>query len=301
MKIVVAGGTGFIGAPLVRELANERHRVSVLTRNPASVGNHPLVESEHWDGKTVGPWIHRLDGADAVINLAGELIGGKRWTSQQKERILSSRVDATRALVEGIRRATRKPKVLVSASAVGYYGNVEEGEVTEESPAGDDFLATVCRQWEEEASAAEGIRVVSPRTGIVLGRDGGALPKLLLPFRLFAGGPLGSGRQWFPWIHRTDLIRILIYALSNEQLRGPVNATAPESIRMKEFCTALGAAMHRPSWAPVPSFILRIALGEMSAIVLTGQNAVPQKLLASGFTFTYTRAAEALRSILTSA
>jgi uncharacterized protein (TIGR01777 family) len=298
MNVIVAGGTGFIGGPLVKHLTDEGHRVTLLSRNPAAVGRHPLLEAEQWDAKTVGAWARRIDGADAVINLAGELIGGKRWTSGQKELILNSRVDATRALVEAIRRAAKKPKVLVSASAVGYYGSVEEGEVDEESPAGSDFLATVCRRWEEEASAAQGVRVVLPRIGIVLEREGGALPKLLLPFKLFAGGPLGSGRQWFPWIHRADLIRIFSLALSNEQLRGPVNATAPESLRVKEFCAALGTALHRPSWAPVPAFILRIALGEMSTIVLTGQNAVPRKLLRLGFTFTHTRAVEALRSIV---
>jgi len=299
MKIVIAGGTGFVGAPLVEELIRERHVVTVLSRTPASVRTGPRLEAAHWDGKTLGAWAEQIDGADAVINLAGAVIGGKRWTNRQKALIVSSRIDATRALVEAIRRARRTPTVMVSASAVGYYGHVEEGAVTEESPAGGDFLATLCRRWEEEASAAApGVRVVLPRIGIVLGREGGALPKLLLPFRLFAGGPLGSGRQWFPWIHRADLIRIFLFALSNDQLRGPVNATAPESLRMREFCAALGSVMHRPSWAPVPAFLLRTALGEMSTIVLTGQNAVPEKLARSGFTFNHTRAAEALHTIL---
>lgn len=302
MNIVVTGGTGFLGRPLVERLLAEGHRVAVLTRNPSSSGDRVAgnLVVERWDGVNVDRWAHRVDGADAVINLAGDSIGGKRWTPRQKQAILDSRVDATRAVVKAISQANTKPAVLVSVSAVGYYGHVESGDVTESHPCGSDFLANVCARWEDESRKAEayGVRVVNPRFGVILARDGGALQRFLLPFSLFIGGPLGPGTQWFPWIHHDDAISLFLFLIQTDSMAGPVNAAAPNPATMKDFCSALGKALRRPSWAPVPSFVLRALLGEMSSIVLTGQRVVPKKLLQSGYAFRYPELDLALNAIL---
>jgi uncharacterized protein (TIGR01777 family) len=301
MKIVIAGGTGFLGRPLTERLLRDSNTVVVLSRTPSKTqfARNVNIVLEEWDGRNVGSWQKHIEGSDAVVNLAGDSIGGSRWTSSQKRRILDSRVNATRALVDAIAGARRKPRVLVNASAVGYYGNVESGEVTEEYAKGKDFLAGVVDRWEAEARRAEnhGVRAVMLRCGIVLARDGGALKRFLLPFNLFVGGPLGSGRQWLPWVHRDDAIAAYLFAIQNSGLSGPVNVAAPESATMKQFCSALGRAMRRPSWATVPAFALRIALGEMATIVLTGQNVVPTRLVGAGFTFQYPRLAEAFGAI----
>jgi uncharacterized protein (TIGR01777 family) len=301
MKIVITGGTGFLGRPLVQRLVRDRHTVVVLSRDPSKgrFEKNVNVTVEQWDAATMKNWARHVDGADAVLNFAGDSIGGKRWTPTQKEIILSSRINATRVVVESIARAKKKPWVLISASAVGYYGHVESGDVTEGHPQGNDFLAGVCEQWEKESRKAEalGVRVVNPRFGIVLAKDGGALKKLLLPFSLFIGGPLGSGRQWFPWVHRDDVIEILMFLIQRLQLSGPVNVGSPHPVTMKEFCKSLGRAMSRPSWAPVPSFVLNTLLGEMSLVVLTGQRVIPKKLLEVGYTFRYPKLEDALRSI----
>jgi len=300
VRIVVAGGTGFVGKALVTRLAEEEHSAVVLTRHPDKprLPGKRTVQLVWWDGRTVGPWASHIDGADAVLNFAGESIG-ERWTARRKSLILDSRLNATRAIVEAIRAARKRPHVLVNASAVGYYGEVVSEEVPESRPKGDGFLADVCDKWEREARAAEslGVRVVMTRTGVVLGKDGGALPRMMLPFKLFAGGPIGSGRQWFPWVHRDDLVGILTSALMNRTLSGPVNVVAPECVTMKQFCTALGKAMHRPSWAPTPAFALRALLGEMSSMILTGQKVVPTKLLQSGYAFRFPTVAQALDDV----
>lgn len=302
MKIVAAGATGFIGRALLNHLVEAHHVVTLLTRNPIAAKSLAgrSVGIETWDGQTAGPWVRYVDGADAVINLAGGSIGAMRWTNARKALILDSRVNATKAIVAAIRRARKKPTVLVNASAVGYYGNVESGDVTESHPRGNDFLADVCARWEHEAIAAEalGVRVVIPRNGVVLERDGGALQRLLLPFTFFIGGPLGSGRQWFPWIHRNDVIDAVLFALEHRKISGPVNLTAPEPVTMKEFCNALGKALGRPSWAPVPALMLRIALGEMSQMILTGQRVIPNKLQEAGYIFKYPKLDRALAAIL---
>ncbi len=299
MKILLTGGTGFLGRHLIAGLQRQSHTLIILTRNPHPPQPTTGVRSIHWDAKTVGAWAEEIDGADAVINLAGESIGARRWTSVQKERIRSSRIDATRAVVQAIERAARRPEVLVNASAVGYYGNVPEGEVTEDFPAGKDFLGETCLAWENEARKVErlGVRLVLPRTGIVLDKQGGALQRMLLPFRFFVGGPLGSGEQWFPWIHIEDEVGAMIFALGKKNLSGPVNCVAPEAVRMREFCRALGRAMGRPSWAPVPSFVLKIVLGEMSTLVLDGQRVLPKKLLEAGYEFKFPKLEEALNQI----
>lgn len=303
MKIILAGATGFIGQRLIKKLREGNHSLVLLSRNASTARQRygSSLQVEQWDARTLGDWAQHLDGSDAVINLAGESIGGKRWSQAQKQKILSSRIDATNAIVEALGKANKKPQVLVNASAVGYYGDVPEGNVTEEHPPGNDFLAKTCGRWEQAALAAEqfGIRVVCIRTGIVLDKNGGALKKLLLPFKLFAGGPLGSGKQWFPWIHIEDEIGAILFALENQKLSGPVNLAAPESVNMKQFCSALGRAMHRPSWAPVPGFVLKIALGEMAeSLLLGGQRVIPTKLSEAGYKFRFPELNAALRDVL---
>jgi uncharacterized protein len=301
MKIVIAGGSGFIGGAVVRQLLQEKHIVVLLTRNPEAVKQSVggLLIKEYWDGKNLGTWTKQVNGADAVINLAGESIASGRWTKKRKANIIGSRINATRAIINAIAAAQTKPRVLINASAVGYYGNVIEGEVTEEHPRGQGFLSDTCSEWEHEAGEVEkyGLRLVILRFGVVLAQDGGALRKMLLPFKLFVGGPLGSGRQWFPWIHCDDIIGIISFALHNPKLSGPVNAVAPELVTMKQFCAALGKAISRPSWAPVPAFILKTILGEMSEMMLEGQRVIPAKLKAAGYVFRYPLLINALEDI----
>ena len=298
MKIVIAGATGFIGKALVKDLLSEGHSLLSLSRK-AGHSRDARLQTELWDGRTQGAWAGHLDGADAVINLAGEGIGDKRWSPERKKRLLSSRLDATNALVQAIGNCSRRPKVLVNASAVGFYGNVPNGEVTEAHLKGNGFLSDVCAAWEKEAAKAEllGLRVVLLRFGVVIGEGGGALQKFIPPFRFFAGGPLGSGHQYFPWVHRDDAVGAIVYTLNNDRLSGPINVTAPEGLTMAQFCRALGKAMHRPSWAPVPGLALKILLGEMSDMILTGQRALPKRLQEAGYRFQYPQAAQALEAL----
>jgi hypothetical protein len=302
MNILVAGGTGFIGRDLLPRLVREGHIVTALTRDPAAV--RPRVPGEilleQWDAKTLGPWVAFLGRVDAVINLAGESTGSKPWTTAQRRKIVDSRLDATTALVQAIRGSSRKPSVLVSASAVGYYGDVPEGHVTEDHQPGAGFLADLCVRWEAAAVSAEesGVRVVRLRTGLVLGEKGGALARMVIPFRLFVGGTLGSGRQWIPWVHRQDVVNVIVRILADRSLRGPLNVVSPAPVRMSEFVREIGHALGRPAWTRVPSFVLKAALGEMSSVVLTGQRAVPAGLLSAGFQFDYPTLPAALQSVM---
>ena len=301
MNIAILGGTGFIGTQLVQTLALANHHITLLSRNPASAQNPriPSVEARLWD--PAGNLSQVLEGTDAVINLAGESIGSNRWSKPQKERILSSRVSTTQAIVRAIGHTRRKPTVLLNASGVGYYGHVASGDVTEDSPRGNDFLSGVCARWEEEARSAEqfGVRVVLLRSGLVLAKNGGSLPKLMLPFRLFAGGPLGTGQQWFPWIHLEDEVGAIVFCLMHPEVSGPANLVAPHSVTMSQFCTSLGKAMRRPSWLRVPSVVLKVAIGEMAeGLVLVGQKAILKKLAANGFDFKYQDVDAALGAIL---
>jgi uncharacterized protein (TIGR01777 family) len=299
MKILLAGGTGFLGRSLVEALTGAHHEVVVLSRRQIA-SSRPGVRTLLWDGARSGAWAREVDGADAVINLSGEPIAAKRWSPAQKEKILRSRIDPTRALVGAILGAGKKPAVLINASAVGYYGDVPGGVVTEAHPAGSGFLADTCRRWEEEALRAReaGVRVAMMRIGIVLGEGGGALPRMLLPFRLFVGGPLGRGSQWFPWIHVADITGAFLHLLERSDLDGPVNVTAPAPVTMEGFASALVNVVGRPSWLPVPAPLLRLVMGEMADVVLSGQNAVPQKLLESGYNFRYSNVLEALKAVL---
>ena len=301
MKIVLAGATGFVGKKLVDQLAAKGHSLTVLTRDPARSPWNTSAQFRifQWDGNRVGNWAAAVEGADAVINLAGEPIAAKRWTAAQKQKLIESRIHGTRAIVKSIQATKVKPRLLLNASAVGFYGAVAAGDVSEEAGKGSGFLADLCSAWEHETDVLKGsgTRVVLLRIGVVLERGGGALAKMEFPFKIFAGGPLGSGAQWFPWIHRDDILGIIEFALSDEKLSGPVNATAPNPLTMADFCKALGRAMHRPSWAPVPDVMLKILLGEMSEMLLTGQKAVPQKLLQAGYVFKYAEADAALKDI----
>jgi uncharacterized protein len=303
MNIVLAGGRGLIGKRLVQRLHERGDSVILLTRKQQSVSQPsiPFIKFVLWDAATVSTWSAELEVADAVINLSGEPIAAKRWTTEQKHRIIASRIVSTRAITEAIHRAQHKPKVLLNASAVGFYGNVSDGEVMEKFPRGNGFLAGVCEQWEREAVNAQrdGVRVALLRTGIVLDANGGALQNLLLPFQLFLGGYLGNGKQWFPWIHIEDEVSAIMFALENSKIEGAVNLAVPEIVRMKEFCSILGMVLHRPSWMPVPAFALKLLLGELAqSLLLDGQKAIPQKLMDNGFKFRYPKLQEALENLL---
>ena len=300
MKVVIAGGTGFLGRPLGDALAAQGHTVVVLTRG-ASATRPNGIRLVPWtpDGDT-GPFAREIDGADAVVNLAGESIAGARWSPEHMRKILDSRVKGTRSLTEAIAAAAAPPAVLVSGSAVGYYGPRGDEIVTEETAPGSDFLGRVCVHWEAEANRATSARtrVVCLRTGLVLARDGGALPKMLPPFKLFAGGPVGSGRQYWPWIHRDDWIALVRWVIGQSTVSGAVNATAPNPVTNAVFAEALGAAMHRPALLPAPAFALRLLLGEMAdALLLSGQRAIPAKAQHQWFTFQHENITAALHAI----
>ena len=303
MNIVVAGGTGFIGGALCRSLIGEGHRVSILTRRPEQVshqGDLP-INWVLWNGRETGPWEQALEGADAVINLAGASIADARWTDARKQLITDSRVLTTRLLVRAMSQRSSKPATFISASGIGYYGASDDRALDEEAARGRGFLADLCLAWEAEAlRAAEfGARVVTLRTGMVLEQDGGALPKMLLPFHFFAGGPIMPGNQWVSWIHRRDHIGMIQWALTTPTISGPINVVAPEPVTMNTFCEVLGRVLHRPSWLPVPEFALNILLGELGTLMTTGQRVIPAKAMAGGYTFQYPTLEPALRAILT--
>src|SRR5687768_13575273 len=294
MRIVVAGGSGFLGSALVRAWRGEGHEVKVLTRHPASVDDVPWVPQASGGG-----WKSALEGAGAAVNLAGEGIADQRWTEARKAAILSSRVAGTRALALAIRECTQPPRLLFSASAIGYYGPHSDEPLTGESAPGSDFLATVCQTWERETHAAADIaRIVFLRTGVVLARHGGALPKIALPFRFFAGGRIGTGRQYMSWIHLQDWVEMVRWALRTD-VSGPMNLTAPAPVTNSEFTRALGAAMHRPTLFPVPAIALQVMLGKefADALLLGGQRVLPARAERLGFQFRFVTIESALQNI----
>jgi len=300
MKIVIAGGSGFLGRPLAAALAADGHEIVTLTRSAKAPGS-PKARAVAWtpDG-SAGAWSAEIDGAGAIVNLAGESIAGRRWSDAQKQRILDSRVSATRSLVAAIAAAKNPPPVFLSGSAVGYYGPRGDEKIPEDTPPGSDFLANVCVQWEAEAKRAPSAatRLVCLRTGLVLERDGGALPQMLPPFRFGVGGPVGSGRQYWPWIHRADWIGLVQWAIRTPTVSGAINLTAPNPVTNAEFAKALGRAMHRPAFMPAPAFALKLMLGEMAeGLLLSGQRAVPERPEQLGFTFRYSRVDDALAAL----
>ena len=302
MKIVIAGGTGFIGRALCSTLVKRGHRVIVLTRHLGQVHHRPElpVQAVEWNAQDSGPWEQVLEGADAVINLAGASIADARWTDLRKQLITDSRILTTRLLVRALSRWSSKPATFISASGIGYYGATDDHRLDEGAARGEGFLADLCLAWESEAlRAAEfGARVVTLRTGMVLEQDGGALPKMLLPFRFFAGGPIMPGSQWVSWIHRRDHIGLIEWALANNGISGPLNAVAPEPVTMKVFCEVLGRVIHRPSWLPVPRFALNVLLGELGTLMTTGQRVIPAKAMAGGYRFQYPTLEQALLDVL---
>jgi len=301
MRIVITGGTGLIGSALARALGGAGHEVVILTRDPARSGPLPPgTRAAQWDGRTAAGWSSLLDGNTGVVHLAGESIAAGRWSEARKRRIRESRVASGGAVLAAIRQATEKPRVLLQGSAVGIYGRCGDEVVTESHPPGNDFLASVCVDWEGATAEVEslGVRRAVLRTGVVLSGAGGALPRMALPFRLMAGGTLGSGRQWFPWIHIADEVGAIRFLLEHEDARGPFNLSAPRPLTNRDFSRALGKALHRPSLAPAPGFALRLVLGEMADMLLYGQRAVPQRLLEYGYTFRYPEALGALRDLL---
>lgn len=303
MRVTVTGATGLIGSRLVAALLRRGDEVTVLTRDPERarerLAESGAVEAVRWDPLGSPAPVEALAGRDGVVHLAGEPVA-QRWTAAAKERIRVSRETGTANLVAGLRAADPRPGVLVSASAVGYYGPRGAEEVDEATGAGHDFLAEVCVAWERAAQAAGelGMRVAVVRTGVVLDPDGGALAKMLPPFRAGVGGPVAGGRQYLPWIHADDLVGLYLAALGGGEWSGPVNGSAPNPVTNRDFSKALGRALHRPAVAPVPRLALKALFGDMEQIVTTGQRAVPRRALARGYTFAHPDLHEALRSAL---
>lgn len=302
MKVAITGATGFVGSRLVERLQAQGHQPIVLTRNPSAAKRaFPTLEIVEYTPTESGSWQKAIAGCDAVVNLAGEPIAESRWTPQQKQEILNSRQLGTQKIVEAIAQANPKPSVLINTSAIGYYGTSETALFDETSPAGNDFLAEVCQAWEGEAQKVKdaGVRLVILRFGIVLG-NGGALAKMIPAFKLFAGGPLGTGRQWFSWIHRVDLVELILFALNRPDVEGVLNATAPNPVRMSELSQVIGETLGRPSWLPVPSFVPELLLGEGSKVVLEGQQVLPKRTTSYGFEYHYPTVKQALAEILAS-
>ena len=298
MQVVVTGGTGFIGEKLVRTLAERGDTVIVLSRK---AGSHPHAKQVVWTPDTKGPWLDEIRAADAVIHLAGAGIMDKRWDEEHLRLCRESRVVPTRLIAEALAESGRKEVVFVSASAVGFYGFRDDDKVCDESsPNGSDVLATMCAEWEASCEKAEaaGLRVARARIGVVLGPDGGALSQMLPVFKLGLGGPLGDGTQMLPWISVNDAVRALVFALDTAGFSGPFNVTAPKPVAMKVFAKALGAVLHRPAFFRVPGFALRLVVGKGAAVVLTGQNAVPKKLLDSGFSFEFPDLTDTLKDAI---
>ena len=296
-KVLVSGGTGFVGSRLVEALLARGDEVCVVTRK---VDGRPVREHLRWT-----EWLPPLDGFDAVVHLAGAGIFDGRWNAKRKDILRSSRLETTRRMVEALGKATPKPRAFVCASAIGFYGDCGEQVLTEDASPGDDFLATLCRDWEAEAARASephgdatSVRTTSVRTGVVLGLGGGALSKLLLPFKLGLGGPIGAGRQSMSWVHLDDLVGLFLHAIDDERLAGPVNATSPGVVSNAEFSRALGRALHRPALLPLPPLALRLALGEVAEVLTGSQKCSAQKAQDAGFEFRFPTIDAALADLL---
>lgn len=306
MRIVITGGTGLIGKALASELVKAKYEVVLLSRNPEPSavlpGGMSLVG---WDGKTAQGWGGLVDGAFAVVNLAGENLAGNnwfsiRWTKNRKEKIIRSRLDAGQAVVSAVKAAKVKPQVLLQVSAVGYYGPRDNRPVDEAEKPGDDFLASLCKDWEDSTLPVEtmGVRRIVTRLGVVLSRKGGALSRQVLPFKLFVGGPLGSGKQGYAWVHITDAVRAMRFLMETLQAQGAYNLTAPQMVTNAGFGKVLARVMRRPYYFPVPSFVIKLAFGEASTVLLDGQMPDPKRLRELGFSFHFPEVDTALRDIL---
>jgi uncharacterized protein (TIGR01777 family) len=299
MNILISGGSGFLGSALTRSLLAEGHKIWVLTRNPARTHLLDGVQSVRWDGRTSQGWIGVFSQMDAVVNLAGETVGKWPWTGSRKKLIRDSRVDAGLAIADAFQKVDKKPAVLIQASGIGYYGPCGAETVAEDSPAGNDFMATVASAWEASTRVVDslGVRRVIIRTSLVLNARQGVLPLMALPVRFWAGGPLGSGKQGVSWIHLEDEVRAIRYLLENDKARGAFNLSAPNPLPNADFIRTLAQALSRPYWLPAPAFLLKMALGEMSTLLLDGQFVIPQRLVNLGFVFRFETAREAFQNL----
>lgn len=305
MHVVISGGTGLIGHALTADLLRDGHKVTVLTRNIHRAVVPEGAGTQQWDGRTPKGWKHLIEQTDAFVNLAGENLAGqgllpRRWTAEQKRRIRDSRIQSGEAVTNAIMLASKLPKVIIQASGVGFYGARGDEVVTENHPPGQDFLAQLAVEWETSTSKVEerGVRRVIIRTSAVLSSIGGALPRLILPHKFFIGGPLGSGRQYLPWIHIADEVGAIRFLIDNDNASGPFNLAAPQPLTNAEFGKTVGRVLKRPSLFPVPGFIMRLVLGEVSTLVLDGQRVLPQRLQESGFSFRFPEAEAALHDLL---
>ncbi len=301
-KIIITGATGLIGQQLTIKLTDMDYKITIFTRNPDNAQKklpnvHKVVK---WEYDYVDEWLHELESVDAVIHLAGANLSTKRWNKEYKKLLYDSRIISTKKLIEAIKTVERKPKVFITASAIGYYGNRSDEILTEESEAGKDFLANLCNDWEKEAKNVEqfGVRSVQIRTGLALSRNEGALKQMLPAFKYFIGGPLGNGKQWYSWLHIEDIVNIYVKALESEILSGPINAVSPNPVTMKKFAKILGDVLHRPSFFSVPKIILLPVIGQVAEVVTSSQRVVPEKLLNSSFKFKFEKLEDALRDIL---
>ena len=305
MRVIITGGSGLIGTALTQRLLADQHEVIILSRSPEKQPFPVGVQGVAWDGKTAGSWHTHINEDTAIVHLAGASIAGdgfipNHWTAERKKAIRDSRIQSGQAVAAGIEAAAHKPRLLIQASAVGFYGPCGDEVITETSPPGNDFLAGICVDWEAVTASVEamGIRRIVIRTGLVLTLDGGPLPLLVLQYKLFAGGRLGNGRQWWPWIHLDDEVKAIAYLLENESAEGVYNLTAPNPLTNNDFGKALGKVLNRPHLIPVPAFVLKLVLGEIATLALDGQRAVPQRLQEAGYTFKFTEAKPALADLL---
>jgi len=300
MRVILTGGTGLIGSALVENLHEAGYEVIILSRNPARHSAVPGVKLIKWDGLTSQGWGEWVDSHTAILNRAGDNLSSGRWTAGKKRLIGESRVNAGKAVVQAVQHAAQKPAVVIQSSAVGVYGPRLTDPVTEATSLGTDFLANVCKEWESSTAAVEemGVRRVITRTGVAISIKGGAFPPLMLPYRLLVGGPVGSGDQYFPWIHMADEVAATRFLIEHPETTGAYNLCAPNPLTNREFGKVLGRVLGRPSWIPVPAFALRLLFGEMSTILLDGQREVPERLLAAGFRFRFPEAEAALRDLL---
>jgi len=300
MKILITGGTGFVGTQLTSRLIQDGHEVTILSRSAKRSGEVPRrISYLQGDPTQKGPWQEAIKSHDAVINLAGASIFAK-WTDEHKKAIRESRVSTTQNIVEGIPSPPQKQFTLLSTSAVGYYGFCGDEELTEQSPPGNDFLARIALEWEGEALKAKerGARVVITRFGIVMGEKGGALSQMIPLFKKYIGGPIGSGKQWFSWVHIKDLSEAFAFLMKHPEISGPVNVCAPNPVRNKDLAKVLGKVLHRPSFMPAPGFMVKLVLGEFGSVILKGQRVIPKRLLDSGFAFQYPDIDKALQGIV---
>ncbi|MGE7763138.1 TIGR01777 family oxidoreductase [Peribacillus sp. NPDC097895] len=300
MKIAIAGGSGFVGTALIDELSKENHDIYILTRHPEKFNKQANLTYIGWLIDNAKPERH-LEGIDVFINLAGESLSSGRWTPERKRRIVESRVEASKEMNRILSALPDKVSVIINASAIGFYGISDHETFTETSESiGDDFLSRTVKLWEKEASKSSPYskRVVLTRFGVILGEKEGALPMMALPYKLFGGGKMGKGNQWLSWIHIHDVVRAIVFCMNDSRIEGPVNFTAPTPVPMNTFGKTIGAVLHRPHWFSVPPFILKTMMGEMSILVLEGQNVLPIKLKEEGFTFTFPTLKDALQNIL---